>query len=96
MMKKPETDISYSKLMIWVRTSDFVPLVIDYYDDKNPDRILKTLIQSNIKVIDDVPTGTKMVMYNRGDNTNTSIELTEIKYNIPLDDDLFTERGLKK
>lgn len=96
MKKKSDADISYSKLMIWVRKSDFAPLVIDYYDDKNPERILKTLTQSNIKVIDGVPTGTTMVMHNHGDNTNTSIELKEIKYNVPLDDDLFTERGLKK
>lgn len=95
MTKKADSDISYSKLMIWVRKDDFVPLVIDYYDDKNPDRVLKTLTQSNIKVIDGVPTGTKMVMHNHGDNTNTTIELKEVKYNIPLEDELFTERGLK-
>ena len=96
MTKKPDTDISYSKLVIWVRKTDFVPLVIDYYDDKNPQRIVKTLTQSDIKVIDGVPTGTKMVMHNHSDNTNTRIELKDIKYNIPLDDELFTERGLKK
>ena len=96
MIPKADADISYSKLMIWVRKSDFVPLVIDYCDDKNPDRVLKTLTQSNIKVIDGVPTGTTMIMHNHSDNTNTSIELKEIKYNIPLDDALFTERGLKK
>ena len=96
MTKKPDADISYSKLMIRVRKADFVPLVIDYYDDKNPDRLLKTLAQSDIKVIDGVPTGMKMVMHNHSDNTSTSIELNEIKYNLPLDDELFTERGLKK
>ncbi len=96
MTKKPDADISYSKLVIWVRTEDFVPLVIDYYDENNPDRVLKTLTQSNIKVIDGVPTGTKMVMHNHNDNTNTTIELEDVKYNIPLDDDLFTERGLKE
>ena len=96
MLKKTDADISYSKLTIWVRKADFVPLVIDYYDDKNADRILKTLTQSDIKVIDGVPTGTKMVMHNHGDNTHTTVELKEIKYNIPLDDELFSERGLKR
>jgi hypothetical protein len=96
MIPKADADVSYSKLMMWVRKSDFAPLVIDYYDEKNPERLQKTLTQSNIKEIDGIPTGTKIVMHNHNDNTNTSIELIEIKYNIPLDDELFTERGLKK
>jgi outer membrane lipoprotein-sorting protein len=96
MIKKPDADISYSKLITWVRTLDFVPVVFEYYDDKNPDRKSKTLTQSNIIVVDGVSTGTKMVMHNHDDNTNTTIELKEIKYNLDLDDELFSERGLKK
>jgi len=96
LKKKQNTDGSYSRLIIWIRKNDFVPLVIDYYDEKNPGRLLKTLTQSNIKIIDGVPTGTKMVMFNNNDNTSTSMELKEIKFNVPLDDVLFTERGLKK
>ena len=96
LTRKQDADISYSKLVMWVRKSDFIPLVIDYYDEKNPDEPLKTLTQSDIKIIDGIPTGTHLVMHNHGDNTNTSIELKEINYNIPLDDDLFTEQGLKR
>ncbi len=96
LIKKANADITYPKLVMWVRKSDFVPLVIDYYDENNPDRVLKTLTQSDIKVIDGIPTGTKMVMFNQNDNTNTTVELEEIEYNIPIDDELFTERGLKR
>jgi len=38
----------------------------------------------------------KVVMYNKNDNTQTEIELLEVKYNVPLNDDIFTERSLKK
>jgi hypothetical protein len=63
---------------------------------ENPELLLKTLIQYNIKNIDGIPTGTKMVMYNKLEDSQTTIEMLEIKYNIELDDSLFTERYLKR
>jgi hypothetical protein len=38
----------------------------------------------------------KVVMFNQNDNTQTEMELLEVKYNITLTDDMFTERSLKK
>jgi len=35
-------------------------------------------------------------MTNKNDNTQTEIELLEVRYNVPLDDDMFTERNLKR
>jgi outer membrane lipoprotein-sorting protein len=88
--------VSYIKLKMWIVKESFVPLVIDYYDEDAPDRVLKTLIQSDIEIIDDIPTARKMVMINRNDNTQTEMELLEVKYNVELDDRMFTERELKK
>jgi outer membrane lipoprotein-sorting protein len=96
MMRKPESNLSYSRMIMWVSKKNFVPLVIDYYDEKDPQYHLKTLVQSDIEVIDGVPTARKIVMYNKVDNTQTGMTMQEVKYNIPLEDAMFTERGLKK
>jgi len=88
--------VSYSKLVLWIVKENFVPIVIDYYDENAPDRVLKTLIQSDIKVIDGLHTAMKFVMINRNDNTQTEMEMLEIKFNIELEDSMFTERELKK
>jgi len=37
-----------------------------------------------------------MVMYNKQENSQTSIEMLEVKYNVELDDSLFTERNLQR
>ncbi|MFC2113051.1 outer membrane lipoprotein-sorting protein [Bacteroidota bacterium] len=96
MTRKPESNLSYSRLVMWVNKEDFVPLVIDYYDEKDPEYHLKTLIQSDIEVIDGIPTAKQIIMYNKVDNTQTSMVMKDVKYNIPLQDEMFTERGLKK
>lgn len=96
LTREPESDISYSRLIMWVIKENFVPIVINYYDEDDPDLLEKILIQSDIRIIDDIPTAMKVVMHNENDNTQTELELLEVKYNLSLDDSMFTERNLKK
>jgi outer membrane lipoprotein-sorting protein len=96
LLRKQGADVAYSRLMMWVDKSTFVPIKIDYYEDSHPGRVQKTLIQSDIKVIDGIPTAMRLVMINQKDHSQTRMEFTKLKYNVPLDDDLFTERGMKK
>jgi hypothetical protein len=96
LVRKPESDVSYSRLLLWAVKESFVPVAIDYYDDKDPDRRIKRLVAGDIRVIDDIPTAMKMMMFNQEDNSQTEMELLEVKYYLDLDDRMFTERALKK
>lgn len=96
LTRKPESDVSYSRLNMWVKKENFMPIVIDYYDEKDPTRLEKRLEQSDIRLIDDIPTAMKAVMHNQNDNTQTVMEMLEVKYKVVLDDKMFTERELKK
>jgi len=94
LTKKPSSSTSYAIMVMWVIKQNYVPVVIDYYEEDNPNRVAKTLVQSDIREIDGIPTGLKYVMTNKNDNTQTIMEIKEIEYNKPLDDTMFTERGL--
>ena len=96
LTRKDNSDSSYARVIIWVNKENFYPIVIDYYDEKNPTYRLKRLVQSDIRIIDNLPTAMKAIMYNKNDNTQTEMILLDIKYNTPLNDAMFTERGLKK
>ena len=96
LTKRPESNSAYAKIIMWVIKDNFIPVVTEYYDEDNPDRVAKSLVQYDITEIDGIPTGMKMIMTNKNDNTKTELALKEVKYNIPLDDNLFTERGLRK
>ncbi|HER24949.1 MAG TPA: outer membrane lipoprotein-sorting protein [Candidatus Atribacteria bacterium] len=96
MLKKEGIESGYSHLIMWIIKDNFYPVAINYYDAESPELLLKTLIQYDIKNIDDIPTATKMVMYNQLENSKTSIEMLEVKYNVELDDSLFTERNLQR
>lgn len=96
LTRNPESDVSYSRLIIWVVKENYVPVVIDYYSENDPQRLEKRLVQSDIRVIDGIPTAMKIEMQNKNDNTKTEMELIEVEYNVELDDSIFTERSLKK
>lgn len=96
LTRKPDSNSSYSRLIMWIIKENFLPVVIDYYDDNDPTYLLKTMVASDFQVIDGIPTSMKIVMFNKNDNTQTEMELLEVKYNITLSDEMFTERSLKK
>jgi outer membrane lipoprotein-sorting protein len=96
LTRKPESDSSYSRLVMWIIKENFLPVFIEYYDESDPSYLLKSMIASDFQVIDGIPTAMKIVMHNENDNTETEMELLEVKYNISLSDDMFTERSLKK
>jgi outer membrane lipoprotein-sorting protein len=96
LTRKPESRSSYSRLVMWIIKENFLPVVIEYYDEKDPTYLLKTMVSSDFQVIDGIPTSMKVVMFNKNDNTQTEMELLEVKYNITLSDAMFTERSLKK
>ena len=96
LTKKPDSDISYSRLIMWVRKKDFVPVLIEYYDENNPEILIKRLYQKDIRIIDGIPTAFKIIMKSEIENSSTEIELIDVKYDIQISDDMFTERSLKK
>jgi outer membrane lipoprotein-sorting protein len=96
LIRKNDSDLSYSRIIMWVIKKNFVPVVMDYYSDNDPSLWEKRLVQSNIRIIDGIPTAMNMIMFDKLDNTQTEMELLEVKYNLPLDDSMFTERNLKK
>ncbi len=96
LKRKKDSDTGYSRLIMWIIKDNFCPVVMNYYDKKDPQFLKKVLIQYEIKDIDGIPTGMKMTMDNKTDNTQTTMELLEVKYNLELDDSIFSERNLRR
>jgi outer membrane lipoprotein-sorting protein len=96
LTRKPETDASYSRLIVWVDKETLVPIVIDYYHEDDPDLREKQLICRDIQLIDNIYTPMQYTMYNKLDNTKTTMKIVEIDYGVDLPDDLFTEQGMQR
>ncbi len=93
LKKNENSNSNYAKLVMWVIKENFVPIVIDYYDEDNPTVCSKRLVQKDIQDIDGIPTPMNLIMHNNLDDSDTKLEILECKYNVEIDKSRFTERG---
>lgn len=96
LVRREGSDASYSRILLWVDREQLVPLAIHYYHDRDPQLWEKELVCSDVRVVDGIPTPFKFSMHNRLEGTSTSMETVEMRYDVDLPDDLFTEMGMQK
>ncbi len=94
LIPKPEAPVTWGKLLYWIRKSDYVPLRQEYYAEDG--RLIKVLEYSEIKQMSDrqIPTVWKMSSQTKPGNV-TVIVVSDIVYEKPLDERIFTLENLK-
>ena len=83
---------SYSKLLAWVDPSTWVPLCIDYYDDGG--ELLKRLLMRDIRTVSGIPTPYYTEVRGLQDNSVTKMTLVNVRYDLELDESLFSTSKL--
>ncbi|MBC8191697.1 MAG: outer membrane lipoprotein-sorting protein [Candidatus Marinimicrobia bacterium] len=89
-----EQDPPYPKIILWARQSDYFPVALDYYDEKGFNS--KSLLLSDIQMIEDYPTAMIMVMTDHKERSSTTMRNLEITYAWEPPQGFFSERNLKK
>ena len=84
----------YSKKVSWIRKDCLFAHQVEFYDRMGS--LLKTLTISNIEKIDGFWTAQKMHIINHQTNHQTILLMSETKYNIEIDENLFTVSNLEK
>ncbi len=90
----PDKEPPYPKMIIWSRQSDMYPIAIDYYDESGFNT--KSLVLSDIKLVENFPTAMKMIMTDNKEQSSTTMETLEITYLWKPEANFFSERTLKK
>ena len=91
--KKPDTvEFSYYNVSIDRRT--YVPMKMEFYD--NEGKLYRIIESKKVEKIQDFPTVVKSVVSNLKTGGKTEMEFSDVKYNINLDDSIFTERYLRQ
>ncbi|MEO6665344.1 MAG: outer membrane lipoprotein-sorting protein [Nitrospiria bacterium] len=91
--KKSEPSYSYGKLVKWITKDTYLKERIDYYDVKG--KLLKTQF-TTWKPIKDAWVWEKVVINNVQTGNETYLSINDIKTNIGLQDDFFSERSMKQ
>jgi len=84
----------YSKKVSWIRKDCLFAHQVEFYDKMGS--LLKTLTISNIEKIDGFWTAQKMHIINHQTSHQTILLMSETKYNIKIDENLFTVSNLER
>ncbi len=91
--KKPD-EVEFSYYNVYIDKKTFIPMKMEYFDKKDTKyRIIESL---KVEKIGDYPTVVKSKVSDLKRESTTEMEFTDIKYDIGLDEDIFTERYLRR
>jgi outer membrane lipoprotein-sorting protein len=90
----PKDATTYSKVITWVSRETFLSVRVDYYDMGGA--LLKTGYFRDVRKVKGIPQAFAIEMENVQTGHRTQLSLLEIDCDSGLDDDLFTERQLKR
>jgi outer membrane lipoprotein-sorting protein len=88
-------DYEYSRFALWLDREDSTFRKIELYDKKDG-ALWKTLTLAAFETIDGVPTPRHIEMANAKKGTKTILDISEVRYNRGLGDEVFTERALER
>ena len=90
---KEESSAFFSRKVSWIDKETFLPLKEEYYDKRG--ELYKTFTADKIEDIQNIPTIMKRTMSNTQNGHRTEVSYSEVKYNVGLKDNIFSERYLR-
>lgn len=88
-------DLQYGRFVVWLDRETSTFRKIEFYDEKDGEHA-KTLLLSDFRDVDGVPTPFRLEMSNLEKGSKTLMEFSEIRHDQGLDDDVFTQRYLER
>ncbi len=90
----PKQGSEYAKRVSWIDSMNFLPLKEEFYDKQN--ELYRQFEAGKVEDIDGIFTVTKRSVQNVKSGHRTEVSYQEIKYNLGIGDDVFSERYLRK
>ena len=92
---KPEAAVVWGKIVFRVRKNDFIPLSVEYYDERG--ELVRVMTYSEVRAIGGRTLPTRWEMRPRDKPGNvTAVVLKSAVYDRPIDPEIFTQRNLQK
>ena len=86
--------VEFAYFRTWVDKNNFIPMKAELYDKSGKN--YKTIEALEVKEIQGYPTITKMKAADLNSGGNTVSEARGVEYDLGLDEDIFTERSLRR
>ena len=94
MTPKPDAPVVYTRVACLLTADDWTPVRYEFYDG---DRLVRTMSFEDVRRVAGRPLPMRMVVQPAdAPAERTVIEYRELELDVPVDDDLFSRRGLRR
>lgn len=91
---KPEAPVVYTRLVFLLTRDDWVPVLWEFYDGSD---IVRTMSYEDVQQVAGRPLPMRMVIQPAdAPNERTVFQYLELALDVPVNDELFTRRGLRR
>jgi len=92
---KPDAPVVWGKIYYWVRKADYLPSVIQYFDEKG--NMIRYMVYSDIKNMHGRMMPSKWTMYNvKKKDHSTTILVDDMSFDIKIPDKIFSYQELER
>ena len=91
--KRPDT-VEFGYFNVSIDRKTYVPVKMEFFDKEN--KLYRVIESQKVEKIQDFYTVVKSVVTNLKTGGKTEMEFSNVKYNIGLEDSIFTERYLQR
>ena len=92
---KPGSSVVWGRLYYWVRQTDYLPALVQYYDENGT--LVREMIFSKIKKFSRRKIPSTWTMVDReNDGYSTTFQILSVKFDIYIDDNIFSLSELEK
>ncbi len=90
---KDRSKVEFARYRTWIHNKTFIPVKSQFFDDS--DKPYRSYEALKVETVDGYPTVTKSRMSDSRIGGQTTIDYRNVKYDISLPDNIFTERYLR-
>ena len=91
---KDSKGLRFSHYKVWISKKNFLPVKAEYYNHEN--KVIRIVESLDIKEISGIPTVVKSSAKDLESGGETIMEFFNVSYNINLEENIFTERYLRR
>ncbi len=91
--KQPDS-VEFGYYNVSIDRTNYVPTKMEFYDKEG--KLYRTIESVKVETIQDFPTVVKSVVSDLKNGSKTEMEFSNVKYNIGLKDDIFSDRYLQR
>jgi outer membrane lipoprotein-sorting protein len=94
MTPKPEAPVVYTRVLFYLTPEDWIPVAEEFYDEGE---LIRVMTFDQVEEVSGKPIPMRMTLVPTDDPDERTVVLYDaLQLDVPVDDDLFTRRGLRR